>query len=102
MQLKQGNMNTLVKKVTFYKDGFSSDEEDLEDNKGGHRITSSQNYLLVHCQENACILDLATWQPIKIFKVNTASEKEKKLDDDGLNDNTVDKTIPLLTEHMVP
>ena len=34
--------------------------------------------------------------------MNTASLKEKQLDDDGITDNTVDKTIPLLTEHMVP
>ena len=42
-------MLALVKKLSSKKDGLDSDEEDLKDSKSALRITSSQNYLFVHC-----------------------------------------------------
>ena len=37
-----------------------------------------------------------------MFKVNTASLKEEKLLLEGATSNIIDKTIPLVKEHMVP
>ena len=37
-----------------------------------------------------------------MFKVNTASLKEERQLLEGATSNTIDKTIPLVKEHMVP